>query len=325
MRALVCHQYGSFDKLVIEDVDDPVCADNQLIVDIAAAGINFADILTIAGKYQVKSQPPFIPGKEAAGVVSALGSGITQFKLGDRVMVWPRAGTFAEKCVVDEQAVFPLPEGLNFDQGAGFQIAYGTTYHSFRQVANLKHGETVLVLGAAGGVGVAAVEIASAMGARVIAAASSDEKLEFARSVGANETINYLNCSLPDAVKEITKGDGADVVFDPVGGELALQALRATALQGRFFLICFSCGDIHKITAKIMFLKEKIHSGVFWGGWATRFPAKHVENVREMQELIKQGRLQPRTTESHPLDNYRTAFKAITQRRARGKIVLRMT
>lgn len=227
MRALVCREYGPPDKLVIEDMQDPSPGDGEVVVDVHAAGINFPDILVFAGKYQVRTEPPFVPGYEASGVVSATGNGVSRLEPGDKVVVTPMGGAFAEKVAVPENLAFPLPDTMDFEQGAGFPITYCTSYHALRDCALLKAGETLLVLGAAGGVGTTAIEIGKAMGARVIAAASSAEKLGFARSVGADETINYAEDDLRDAVKSLTAGEGVDVVYDPVGGELAQQALRS--------------------------------------------------------------------------------------------------
>lgn len=325
MRALVCREYGPPDSLVIEERDDPVPGEGQIAVDIAAAGINFPDVLAIAGKYQVKTPTPFVPGNEAAGVVSAVGAGVTQFAVGDKVIINTTGGAFAEKCVADVHATAALPEDLSFEQGAGFTVTYGTSYHALKQSANLQPGETVLVLGAAGGVGITAVEIAKAMGARVIAAASSDEKLEFAVSAGADETINYSKVPLKETVKELTGGQGADVVYDPVGGELTDQAFRATAWHGRYLVIGFACGEIPKFAANIALLKEASIIGVWWGTWATKNPKLQIQNMLEMAELIKAGTLTPRVTESYSLDEYADAFKAITERRARGKVTLRMS
>lgn len=327
MRALVCKAYGppEPDTLVIEERDDPAPGEGQLLVDIAAAGINFPDVLVIAGKYQVKVPPPFVSGNEGAGVVSAIGPGVTQFAVGDSVIINTRGGAFAEKCIADASATAPLPEDLSFEQGAGFTVTYGTSYHALKQSANLQPGETVLVLGAAGGVGITAVEIAKAMGARVIAAASSDEKLEFARSAGADELINYSDVPLKEAVKELTGGEGADVVYDPVGGELAEQAFRATAWHGRYLVIGFACGDIPKFPANIALLKEASIIGVWWGTWAMKNPQLQIQNMLAMAQLIKEGTLTPRVTESYALDEYVDAFKAITERRARGKVILRMS
>lgn len=236
-----------------------------------------------------------------------------------------RGGAFAEKCIADASATAPLPEDLSFEQGAGFTVTYGTSYHALKQSANLQPGETVLVLGAAGGVGITAVEIAKAMGARVIAAASSDEKLEFARSAGADELINYSDVPLKEAVKELTGGEGTDVVYDPVGGELAEQAFRATAWHGRYLVIGFACGDIPKFPANIALLKEASIIGVWWGTWAMKNPQLQIQNMLAMAQLIKEGTLTPRVTESYALDEYVDAFKAITERRARGKVILRMS
>lgn len=325
MRALVCNEYGPPESLVIEEQDDPVAGEGQIVVDVAAAGINFPDVLSIAGKYQVKTPTPFVPGNEAAGVVSAIGDGVSRIKVGDKVIVTTRGATFAEKCVAEEMTTMPLPDGLNFEQGAGFAVTYGTSYHALKQSANLQPGETVLVLGAAGGVGITAVEIAKAMGARVIAAASSDEKLEFAKSAGADETINYSEVPLKETVKKLTDGNGADVVYDPVGGELADQAFRATAWHGRYLVIGFACGDIPKFSANIALLKEASIIGVWWGTWAAKNPKLQIRNLQEMAQLIAAGKLTPRVTESYALDDYVDAFKAITERRARGKVILRMT
>ena len=220
--------------------------------------------------------------------------------------------------------VIPIPDELNFEQAAGFSVAYGTSYHALKQSANLQAGETVLVLGAAGGVGIAAVEIAKAMGARVIAAASSEAKLAFAKSAGADELINYSETPLKDAVKELTNGDGADVVYDPVGGELADQAFRATAWHGRYLVVGFASGDIPNFAANIALLKEASIVGVWWGTWAAKNPKQNTRNMLELAELIAAGKLTPRTTESYLFADYAKAFAAITERRALGKVILKI-
>lgn len=325
MRALVCNEYGPPESLVIEERDDPVAGSGQIVVDVAAAGINFPDVLVIAGTYQVKTPTPFVPGHEGAGVVSAVGSGTGRFAVGDKVIIATRGAAFAEKCVTEEATTMLLPEGLSLEQGAGFGVTYGTSYHALKQRAELQAGETVLVLGAAGGVGITAVEIAKAMGARVIAAASTEEKLQFAVSAGADETINYSEVPLKETVKEMTDGNGADVVYDPVGGELADQAFRATAWQGRYLVVGFASGDIPKFSANIALLKEASVVGVWWGTWAAKNPQQQMQNFEEMSQMIATGKLSPRVTESYGLDDYVAAFKAITERRARGKVILRMT
>lgn len=324
MRALVCKEYGPPESLVIEEWDDPAAGEGEVLVDVAAAGINFPDILSIAGKYQVKTPTPFVPGNEAAGVVAEVGEGVERIEVGDEVIVATRGNAFAEKCVASEIMTIPLPHGLSLEQGAGYSVTYGTSYHALKQSADLEAGETVLVLGAAGGVGITAVEIAKAMGARVIAAASTDEKLEFAKSAGADELVNYSEVSLKETVKELTDGKGADVVYDPVGGELAEQAFRATAWQGRYLVIGFASGDIPSFAANIALLKEASIIGVWWGTWMAKNPALQMQNFEELGALIAEGKLQPRVTESYALDDYVDAFRAITERRARGKVILRM-
>lgn len=324
MRALVCKAYGSPDDLVVEDVDDPVSDRGQILVDVKAAGLNFPDVLVIGGQYQVKTPLPFIPGHEAAGVVADVGEDAGRFKVGDKVIITPSTGAFAERCAVPEKLAMPVPDGLDFGQAAGFTITYSTSYHALVQHAGIKAGETVLVLGAAGGVGITAVEIAKALGARVIAAASTDEKLEFAKSAGADETINYGEASLRDAVREITNGNGADVIYDPVGGDIGEQALRSIARGGRYLVIGFASGAIPSFPANLVLLKEANVMGVWWGPWATRNPMLQAQNLQAMGEMMGKGVLHPRVTGSYSLDEFKEAFRAITTRRVRGKVVFRM-
>ena len=322
MRALVCKDYGPVDNLVIEDWDDPVPGDGQVAFDVRAAGLNFADILIIAGKYQVRPPLPFVPGNEASGIVTAVGRNVTRFKPGDRVIGALRGGAFAEKTVVDEHMAIPLPERMSFEAGAAYSVAYGTSYHALKQGAHLRSGETVLVLGAAGGVGYAAVELAKALGARVIAAASSDEKLAFARQAGADDVINYASGSLKDSVKALTDGKGVDVVYDPVGGDLAEQALRATAWHGRYLVIGFASGDIPRVPLNLTLLKEASIVGVWYGPWAERHNDELWENVEELNAMVEAGKIRPRYNEAFSLDDFVDAFRVITERRVLGKIVL---
>ncbi|MDT8321250.1 MAG: NADPH:quinone oxidoreductase family protein [Xanthomonadales bacterium] len=324
MKALLCKQYGPPEKLRLETAEDPVPGKGAVLVDVKAAGINFPDLLLITGDYQVKVPPPFIPGSEASGVVAAVGDGVERFKPGDRVIVTPTIGAFAERCVVDQKFCLPLPAGMSFEQGAGFTITYATAYHAFRQSKQLRPGDTVLVLGAAGGVGVAAVEIAKALGARVIAAASSQAKLDFARAAGADLTINYTEQPLRETVKELTGGRGVDVVYDPVGGPLAEEAFRALAWQGRYLVIGFASGDIPRFALNIALLKEARVVGVWWGTWAKHEPDEALQNMVELFALVDQGKLEPRVTERYPLARYAEAFAVLTERRARGKVVLTM-
>jgi NADPH2:quinone reductase len=324
MRALVCKEYGPPDKLRIEERPDPVPGPGEVLLEIKAAGINFPDVLVIAGEYQVKIPPPFVPGNEAAGIVEAVGEGVGRIKPGDRVIATPSGGAFAEKCIVPEALCLPLPDGLTFAQGAGFTITYATSYHAFRQCTELQPGETVLVLGAAGGVGSSAVEIAKLMGARVIAAASTEEKLQFAREAGADETINYSTQSLRDAVRQLTGDKGVDVVYDPVGGELGQMALRSLAWQGRYLVIGFASGEIPAFPANLALLKEARIIGVWWGTWASRNPQESLENMMQLASMIEGGSLSPRVTEKYALDQFTEAFAALTGRRAKGKVVLTM-
>jgi NADPH2:quinone reductase len=324
MRALVCERYGPPGDLVIEERPNPAPGEGEVLVDIRAAGINFPDVLSIAGTYQVKTPLPFIPGNEAAGVVNAVGDGVSRFKPGDRVILTPPSGAFATRCAVSEKLCLPLPDSLSFEQGAGFTITYATTYHAFKQCTQVGPDDTVLVLGAAGGVGITAVELARAMGAKVIAAASSEEKLAFAREAGADLTINYSEVSLRDAVKELTAGKGVDVVYDPVGGELGLVALRSLAWHGRYLVIGFACGDIPQLPANLALLKEASIIGVWWGTWSRLNPADSQRNMQELAALVEEGRIRPRVTETYPLDRFEEAFAAITERRARGKVILTM-
>jgi len=323
MRALSCKAWGPVEDLVIEEWDDPVPDDDEVVIDVKAAGINFPDILIIAGKYQDKIPPPFIPGNEASGIVSAVGKGVSRFKIGDKVIVAPRGGAFAEKCKVHQNAAMPLPNALNFEQAAGYAVTWGTSYHALKQCAELQPGETLLVLGAAGGVGITAVQIGKAMGARVIAAASSDEKLDFARAAGADDVINYSDQPLKKAVKELTD-KGVDVVYDPVGGELSQQALRSLAWHGRHLIIGFASGDIPQLPANIALLKEASIIGVWWGTWAARNPGLQIQNMSELATLVSSGALKPDVTETFPLDEFKKAFQLISERRALGKVVLQI-
>lgn len=321
MRALVCHEFGHFDDLVVEDIDDPVAGDGQVVIDIRSAGINFPDLLSVAGQYQVKAALPFVPGNEAAGVIASVGAGVERYKPGDEVIAMLQGGAFAEKCVASHFVLSPKPAGLGFDDAASIGVTVGTSYYALRNRARLQPGETLLVLGAAGGVGIAAVEIGKALGARVIAAASSDEKCRFARDAGADETVNYSNDQLRDALRSLTDGNGVDVVCDPVGGDLAQQALRGLAWRGRYLVIGFTSGDIPAFPANLALLKEASIMGVWWGTWLAKYPDEHARNMIEIGELFTEGKLTPKVTQSFPLEDYSEAFRTIAERRVLGKVV----
>ncbi|MBT8139903.1 MAG: NADPH:quinone oxidoreductase family protein [Gammaproteobacteria bacterium] len=324
MKALVCKEFASTDKLVVEEMPAPVAGDGEILIDVKAAGINFPDVLMVQGNYQIKPELPFVPGTEGAGVVAAVGAGVKNFKLGDRVIFNAMLGSFATQCVCPAVSALPMPDALSFEQGAGFSITYGTSYYALKQRANLQPGETVLVLGAAGGVGVTAIQIAKAMGAKVIAAASTEEKLDFAEQVGADMRINYSTENLKQRLKELTDGKGVDVIYDPVGGDYTEQAYRSIAWYGRYLVIGFASGPIPKLPLNLPLLKCGDIIGVFWGSWAMRDPKAAQQNFLELLQMIEQGKFAPITTEVYDLDNSAEAFRCISERRARGKVILRM-
>lgn len=322
MNAVLCTEFGGPDLLSFGEIDDPVPASSQVVVEVKSASMNFPDLLTIRGMYQIRPEPPFVPGFEAAGVVSAVGDDVTNLVPGDRVAAFGIVGAFAERWAVDARACVELPDDVSYDTGAAITVAYGTSYHALKQRAALAEGETLLVLGAAGGVGSAAVEIGAHMGGRVIAAASSDEKLEFCRELGAYETINYRTDDIRERIKDVTGGRGVDVVYDPVGGDLSEQAFRSMAWNGRHLVIGFAAGDIPELPWNLPLLKGASIVGVFWGSFLQHEPAANRENVRELFELVSGGSLEPRITDSFPLSDYRRAYQMIEERTATGKIVL---
>ena len=325
MRAVLCTEYGTQDKLSIGEVPDPVPGPDQVVIDMAAASLNFPDLLVIAGLYQFRPEPPFVPGAEGAGTVSAVGSDVTDVRVGQRVMAVGVQGAFADRWVADASAVIPTPGDMDFETAASLTLAFGTSYHALKQRAALQPGETLLVLGAAGGVGSAAIEIGKAMGATVIAAASTDEKLEFCRSLGADLTVNYATENLKGTVKELTGGRGADVIYDPVGGDLSEQAFRAIAWRGRHLVIGFAAGDIPKMPLNLPLLKGASIVGVFWGSFTSREPEANMRNGADLFAMLSDGTLKPRVTNVFPLEEYEAAFDLMASREAKGKIVLRIS
>lgn len=325
MRALVCEEYGTAETLKIVERELPELKRTEVRIDVRAAGINFPDSLIIAGKYQVKPPLPFVPGGECAGVISAVGEDIENFKVGDKVIAMPGIAAFAEQVHVDQHLLVPMPENLSFEQAAGFCITYATSYYALKQRAALKAGETLVVLGAAGGVGVTAIQLGKAMGARVIACASSQEKLDFCREVGADEFINYSEEDLKERIKELTGDRGADVIYDPVGGDYTEQAYRSIAWSGRYLVIGFASGDIPKLPLNLPLLKAGDIMGIFWGSWAQRDPRANLRNFAELLQMVEEGKLNPLTTEIYPFEEYTRAFAAITERRARGKVILTLS
>ena len=324
MKALVCNEFGPTENLALEERPVPTPGKGEILVDVKAAGVNFPDVLTVQGKYQFKPQLPFVPGAELAGIVTAVGEGVTSRKVGDKVVSTVQIGGFAEQCVGSEHGAFAMGETMSFEQAAGFAITYGTSYYALKQQAKIQPGETLLVLGAAGGVGIATIQIAKAMGATVIAAASTEEKLDFACEAGADLRINYATENLKDKVKELTGGKGADVIYDPVGGDFSEQAFRAIAWDGRFLVIGFASGPIPAIPLNLMLLKGASVVGVFWGAWAARFPLESRNNFDELIAMIDGGQFSPPVTEVYPLADYKDAFASISERRAKGKVILSM-
>ncbi len=322
MRAVVCRELGPPDKLELGDVPAPEAGPGQVLVDVRAAGLNFPDLLMVQGQYQFQPDLPFVPGAEAAGVVAAVGEGVEHVAPGDRVACTPPVGAFAEQCVAPATHVIRIPDGMSFEEAAGFSIAYGTSYHALKQRAGLRQGETLLVLGAGGGVGSTAVELGKAMGATVIAAAGSDHKLAFAEAKGADLLLNYRDEDLKTRVRELTGGRGADVVYDPVGGDYAEPAVRATAWNGRFLVIGFASGEIPRLPLNLALLKGISIVGVFWGSWAARDPEASRENFTELFAMASDGRIHPEATEAYPIEDFLEAFRVIERREARGKIVL---
>ncbi len=321
MRAVICRELGPLDGLALETSDDPTPGQAEVLINVRAAGINFPDLLVVQGKYQARPPLPFVPGGECAGVVEAVGEGVQRVQPGDAVIAMGLTGAFAEKMVTAEATTMPMPPGMSFEVAAGLSITYGTSYYALKQRAQLREGETLLVLGAGGGVGLATVELGKAMGARVIAAASSAEKLDAAGAAGAEMRIDYTSEPLKDRVKELTDGRGADVIYDPVGGDASEQALRAIAWEGRYLVIGFASGDIPRIPLNLALLKGANIQGVFWGSWAQRDPAASQGNFAELMKMLVDGRLQPRVT-PYPLADYHQALSALAERRAVGKLVL---
>ncbi|WP_060477184.1 NADPH:quinone oxidoreductase family protein [Pseudomonas promysalinigenes] len=322
MKAVLCKTLGPARDLVLEDATSPVPKKNEILLDVHAAGVNFPDTLIIEGKYQFQPPLPFSPGGEAAGVISAVGEKAGSFKVGDRVMALTGWGAFAEQVAVPFYNVMPIPEHMDFATAAAFGMTYGTSMHALKQRGQLQPGETLLVLGASGGVGLAAVEIGKAMGARVIAAASSAEKLAIAKAAGADELIDYSQASLKDEIKRLTGGQGADVIYDPVGGELFDQAVRGLAWQGRLLVVGFASGTIPQMAANLVLLKGAAVLGVFWGAFAQRQPEDNAANFRQLFAWHAEGKLKPLVSKTYPLAEAGAAIEALAQRKAVGKLVV---
>ena len=322
MKAVLCKQYGPPESLVLEELASPVPGAGEVVISVKAASVNFPDVLIIQNKYQFKPPLPFSPGSELAGVVKQVGSGVSTFRPGDRVMAFTTYGAFAEEVKTEANRLLPLPDKMDFVTGAAFVLTYGTSDHALRDRAALKAGETLLVLGAAGGVGLAAIEIGKALGAKVIACASSQEKLAVCHEHGADSGINYAAEDLRERIKALTEGRGIDVVYDAVGGSYTEPAFRSLAWRGRLLVVGFAAGEIPKLPLNLALLKGASLVGVFWGDFTRREPRQFADSVRQLGEWYRQGKLRPHVSRTFPLEKAAEALKLMAARQVKGKVVL---
>jgi NADPH2:quinone reductase len=322
MKAVLCKAYGPPESLVVEDVPPPVAGPGEVVVSVRAASVNFPDVLIIQNKYQVKPPLPFSPGGELAGVVKSVGAGVTRWKPGDRGMAITGYGAFAEEVKTDVNRLLPIPMGMDFAGAAAFGLTYATSEHALCDRGELKADETLLVLGASGGVGIAAIEIGKVLGARVVACASTDEKLAVCREHGADETINYATEDLRERIKAITGGKGADVVYDPVGGPFTEPALRSIAWRGRLLVVGFAAGDIPKIPLNLTLLKGCAIVGVYWGEFTRREPQRFLAAMDKLGRWFGEGKLKPHVSQTFPLERTADALMLMADRKVKGKVVI---
>ncbi len=323
MKALLCTRAGTPDDLAIADLPEPVAGPGQAVVRVEAAALNFFDLLIIAGQYQYKPAYPFSPGAEFAGIVESIGAGVTGLAAGDRVIGYCGWGAAREKLVIAADKLIKRPPNLDADRAAGLIVTYGTSYYALKDRAGLQGGETLAVLGASGGVGLAAVELGKLMGARVIACASSDDKLDFARQHGADDGVNYASGDLRDGLKKLGGDHGIDVVYDPIGDRYAEPALRSLAWYGRYLVVGFAAGQIPKLPLNLVLLKSCDVRGVFWGSWTEREPAAHRANTADLVRWCADGKLSAHVHAAYPLADAAQALKAIAARKVMGKVVLK--
>lgn len=322
MKALVVKEFKNYKEHAVEETPAPEMKPGHVRIDVHAAGVNFPDILLVEGKYQMKPPFPFIPGSEAAGIITEIADDVPHLKVGMRVGCMVQIGGFATEIVADKNVVYPIGD-MPFDTAAGMALVYGTSYHALKQRAQLKTGEKLLVLGAAGGVGLAAVELGKVMGAEVIAAASTNKKLEVCKEYGAVHGINYTSEDLKSRAKELS-GGGVDVVYDPVGDKFAEPAFRSMGWMGRYLVVGFAAGEIPKLPLNLALLKSADIRGVFWGTWTMRNPKAHMENMGELLQWVKEGKINPRVSSRHTLESFTDAFDELTSRKAIGKVILTM-
>ncbi len=322
MKALICREYGPPENLSVQDMPNLQPGPGEVVVRVRAAGVNFPDALIVQNLYQFKPTPPFSPGGETAGEVLAVGEGVQRVKVGDKVIALTIWGGFAEQVLAKQDQIISMPEGLSFEVAGSLLLTYGTCLHGLRDRAALQPGQTVLVLGAAGGIGIATIELAKALGARVIAAASSAEKLATCRAKGADEVINYREQNLREEVKRLTGGQGVDVVMDPVGGDYAEQALRSMAWRGRYLVVGFTDGQIPRLPLNLVLLKGCAIVGVFWGDFIRREPKAAQLDLRDLMQMLEQGKIKPLISGRYSLEQAPQAILELSQRRAQGKLIV---
>ncbi len=322
MKAVICDHWAPYNELKIADIEPPVARPGEVVIDIKAVGLNFFDTLIVEKKYQTQPELPFSPGGEVSGVISQIGDHVLHLAPGDRVMAYVGYNGAREQLAVQAGKVTPIPDNISFEVAAGLTITYGTSLHALRDRAKIKPGETLAVLGASGGVGQSAIEIGKVLGARVIACASSDEKLATCKQLGADELLNYSKADLKTELKRLTDGKGADVIYDPVGGDMSEQALRSTAWNGRFLVIGFASGTIPKVPLNLVLLKGCQIIGVFWGDHIEREPEKHQTNLSTLVHLCAKGSILPRVYKIKPLNQAISALDEIAKRQVQGKIIL---
>ena len=322
MKAIICEKYGPPSDLVLKDLPSLTPGEKEVVIQVKACSLNFPDTLIIQGKYQYKPALPFTPGSDIAGIVSSVGSAVKHLKVGDEVFGFVTNGGFAEEVITPAKNVFPKPPKMDYATGASFLMAYGTSYHALKNRAKLQEGETLVVLGASGGVGLAAVELGTQMGARVIACASTQEKIDLCKAYGAEEGINYTKENLKERIKALTDGKGADVIYDPVGDKFADPALRAIGWEGRYLVVGFAAGEIPKIPLNLALLKGCQIVGVFWGSWAMQFPQDNMKNTMELVQWHAQGKLKPHIHAQYSLEEAQKAMQEMIDRKVRGKIVI---
>nr|WP_298991646.1 NADPH:quinone oxidoreductase family protein [uncultured Polaribacter sp.] len=325
MKAIICNKFGLPETLEYKEVENLLPKEDEVLISVKACSVNFPDTLIIQGKYQFRPEFPFSPGSDVAGIIEKVGNKVSHLKVGDEIVGFIPYGGYAEKAILKAKDCFPKPKGMSMVNASAFLLAYGTSYHALKDRAKLKKDETILILGASGGVGLTALELAKLMGAKVIAAASTKEKLDLCKQFGADELINYKEESVKDKVKELTNGKGVDVIYDPVGGHFSELALRAIAWKGRHLVIGFANGEIPKIPINLTLLKGASIVGVFWGAFAQKEPKKSLENIKELLTWFATGKLNPHIDNTYALQNATKALEDMMQRKVKGKIVIDMT